>query len=130
MAICCVLRTTSSFSDSLTFLELLYYYLSLAMIPGFAYYVIQRNGTTNDSIFHLSDGMQVGIPRCWMMFALYSWLVRGLNSMKGIKQFGTGAPYTAALPRHSNQSSLSRWCTIFYISLALAGYLCEMVTQK
>ena len=27
-------------------------------MAGFAYYVIQRNDTTNDSIFHMSGGMQ------------------------------------------------------------------------
>ena len=38
---------------------LLNYYLTLAMSSGrFAYYVIQRNATTNDSIFHMSGGMQ------------------------------------------------------------------------
>ena len=27
-------------------------------MAGFAYYVIQRNDTINDSIFHMSNGMQ------------------------------------------------------------------------
>ena len=28
------------------------------VVAGFAYYVMQRNDTINDSIFHMSNGMQ------------------------------------------------------------------------
>ena len=43
----------------LTSLELLNYYITLAMTSGrFAHYVIQRNDTTNNSIFKMSDGIQ------------------------------------------------------------------------
>ena len=46
-----------NFEDPLT--SLLKYYLTLAIRSGrFASYVIQRNDTTNDRIFYISDGMQ------------------------------------------------------------------------
>ena len=38
-------------------------------MAGFAYYVIQRNDTTNDSIFHMSGGMQ----------GVYSKILGGVN---------------------------------------------------
>ena len=46
-------------------------------MAGFAYYVIQRNDTTNDSIFHMSGGMQgvyskmLGVVR---ILFLVSWV--------------------------------------------------------
>ena len=62
LVIGCVLRTAGrsfmwNYADPLTSLELLNYYITLAMSSGrFAYYIIQRNDTTNDSIFHMSGG--------------------------------------------------------------------------
>ena len=48
-----------NYADPFTSLELLNYYLTLAMSSGrVAYYVIQRNDNTNDSLFHMSGGMQ------------------------------------------------------------------------
>ena len=48
-----------NYADPLTSLELHNYHLTLAMSSGrLAYYVIQRNDTTSDSIFHMSGGMQ------------------------------------------------------------------------
>ena len=47
------------YADPPTSLELLNYYLTLAMSSGrFAYYVIHRDDTTNDSIFYMSGGIQ------------------------------------------------------------------------
>ena len=59
LVIGCVLRTAGSsfmwnYADPLTSLELLNYYITLAMSSSrFAYYAIPRNGTTNDCIFHI-----------------------------------------------------------------------------
>ena len=51
-----------NYADPLTSLELLNYYLTLAMSSGrFAYYVIQRNDTTNDSIYFLFCTAQVDL---------------------------------------------------------------------
>ena len=59
------------YADPLTLLELLNYYLTLAISSGrFAYYVIQSNDTTNDSIFHISGGMQAFYSK--ILFPYYS----------------------------------------------------------
>ena len=99
-----VLRTAGSsfmwnYADPLTSLELLNYYLTLAMSSGrFAYYVIQRNDTTNDSIFHMSGGMQgvyskmLGVVR---ILFLVSW-VQELTLTLSCGQVATHLP--TALP--------------------------------
>ena len=46
------------YADLLTFLELFIYHLTLALMADLAYYVIQRNATTNDSTLRMSDGMR------------------------------------------------------------------------
>ena len=45
-------------------------------MAGFAYYVIQRNDTTNDSIFHRSGGMQGVYSK---MHFILGWLSSGIN---------------------------------------------------
>ena len=45
------------------------------VMAGFVYYVIQLNDTTNDSIFHMPGGMQGVIPRSYVLFVFYSWVV-------------------------------------------------------
>ena len=44
------------------------------VVAGFAYYVIQRNDTTNGSIFHMSDGMQ-GVYNSDSFYLLFCFLI-------------------------------------------------------
>ena len=48
------MRPDPELNPCFTLLEILKYYFALAMsLAGFAYDVIQHNGTTNDSIFYM-----------------------------------------------------------------------------
>ena len=83
-----VLRTAGSsymwnYTDPLTSLELLNYYLNLAMSSGrFAYYAIQRNDTTNVSIFHMSGKIGDLNPCCQILEHFLSNLLQVCHAPK------------------------------------------------
>ena len=73
-------------------LELLNFYLTLAMSSGrFAYYAIPRNNTTNDSISHMSGGMQgvysemLGVVRTLFCFNRQKVLISDRLHLKSAK---------------------------------------------
>ena len=89
-----------NYADPLTSLELLNYYLTLAMSSGrFAYYVIQRNDTTNDSIFHMSGGMQgvyskmLGVVRILFLVSWVQELTLTLSCGQVATHLPTALPY-------------------------------------
>ena len=75
-------------------------------MAGFAYYVIQRNDTINDSIFHMSNGMQGAYSK---MLGLVYW-----NLDSGMEANGSAGLITAD-PSEVEYTVCPRSSDTFYI---------------
>ena len=100
LVIGCILRTAGSsfiysYADPFTLSHLLIYYLALAMSScSFAYYIIQRNATTNDSIFHMSGLEQSNRSK------IISWRIQLVKTGPGtlrVKTAGSAGLVSSAL---------------------------------